>query len=86
MDKFAIKFWLAVDIETKYILKAILYLVKDKTCAPSHRHFNCVVMKLMEPYLGKGRNVTNDNFFTLYGLAKQLWQKKMNNVGTLNKV
>ena len=86
MDKFGIKFWLAVDIETKYILNTILYLVKDKTCVPSHRLSDWVVMKLMEPCLGKGRNVTSDNFFTLYGLAKQLWQKKMNNVGTLNKV
>ena len=73
LDKFGIKFWLAVDIGTKYILNAVPYLVKDKICAPSHRLSNWVVMKLMEPYLGKGRNVATENFFTLYSLAKQFW-------------
>ena len=42
-------------------------------------------MNFMEPYLD-GRNVTNDNFFTSYGLAKQLPQKKTSIVGTVNKV
>ena len=43
-------------------------------------------MNLMKPYLGKGRNVTTDNFFTSYALAKQLRQKNMSIVGTVNKV
>ena len=73
MDKFAIKLWLAVGIGTKYIVNIIPYLFKDKIHVPSHRLSNCIVIKLMEPYLGKGRNVTTDNFFTLYILAKQLW-------------
>ena len=51
--------------------------------APSHRLFNWVVMKLIKPYVGKG-NVTIDNFFTSYGLAKQLLQMT-SIVGTVNK-
>ena len=45
-------------------------------------------MNLIEPYLyfGKGRNVTTDNFFTSYSLAKQLRLKKTSIVGTINKV
>ena len=40
----------------------------------------------MEHYLGKRRNVATDNFFTLYGLCKQLRQKKTTIVGAINKV
>ena len=49
-DKFGIKFWLAVDVQTKYILNAIPYLGKDETRAPSHRLSESVVMKVMEPW------------------------------------
>ena len=42
-------------------------------------------MNLMDPFYGKGRNVTTDHFFTSYGLAKKL-QQKTSIVGTVNKV
>ena len=84
-DKFGIKFWLAVEVETKYISHAVRYFGKNETRALSHRLSDWVVMKLMEPYFGKGRNVTTDNFFTSYGLAKQLRQKKTSIVETVNK-
>ena len=48
-DKFGIKFWLAVDVESKYILNAIPYLGKDKSCASTQRLSDKVVMTLMEP-------------------------------------
>ena len=35
-----------------------------------------VVMTLMEPFISKVRNVTTDNFFTLFLLAKELKKKK----------
>ena len=85
-DKFGIKFWLAVDVDTKYILNAIPYLGKEESRAPSQRLSDWVVMNLMQAYLGKGRNVTTDNFFTSYSMAKQLLQKKTSIVGTVNKV
>jgi hypothetical protein len=40
----------------------------------------------MDPYLGKGRNVTTDNFFTSLKLAKDLLKKKTSLIGTVNKV
>ena len=40
----------------------------------------------MEHYLGKRQNVATDNFFTSYGLGKQLRQKKTTIVGTVDKV
>ena len=36
--------------------------------------------------MGKGRNVTTDNFFTSLFLAKELKEKKTSLVGTMNKV
>ena len=51
-DKFGIKFWLAVDVDTKYILNAIPYLGKEESRAPSQRLSDWVVMNLMQPYLG----------------------------------
>ena len=65
-DKFGIKYWLAVDVEAKNILNVIPYLSKDEIHAPSHMTSDWVVINLLEPYLGKGRNVTTNNFFTSY--------------------
>ena len=45
-----------------------------------------VVINLTKPYLGKGKTITTDNFFTSYCLAKQLQQKKTSILGMVNKV
>ena len=81
-DKFGIKFWLAVDVEFKYIPNAIPHLGKDKARPTTQRLFESVVIKIVEPFLGKGRNVTTDNFVISTHLATQLWKKKE----TLNKI
>ena len=86
LDKIGIKFWLAVDVETKYILNAIAYLGKDERHASSKRLSDWVVTSLMEHHLGKRRNAATDNFFTSYGLGKQLRQKKTTIMGTVNYV
>ncbi|XP_034735679.1 uncharacterized protein LOC117949486, partial [Etheostoma cragini] len=44
-----------------------------------------VVLKLAEPFLGKGRNITNDNFITSLKLATALQAKKTILFGTLGK-
>ena len=43
-DKFGIKFWLAVDVDTKYILNVIPYLGKEESRASSQRLSNWVVL------------------------------------------
>ena len=45
-----------------------------------------VVMTLMEPFMSKGRNVTTDNLFMLFLLAKEQKKKKASLVETMNKV
>ena len=63
----------------------MLFHIWEKT---SHVHppkglvIDKVVMTLMEPFMSKVRNVTTDNFFTLFLLAKQLKKKKASLVGT----
>ena len=84
-DKFCIKFSLAVDVESKYILNAIPYLGKDESRPSTQKLSDNAVMTLMEPFMGKDRNVTTDNFFTSFLHAKKL-KKNTGLVSTMNKV
>ena len=45
-----------------------------------------VVLRLVEPFTGKGRNVTTNNFFTSVKLADKLKAKKTSLVGTMNRI
>ena len=74
-DIFGIKFWLAIDVKSKYILNVIPYLGKDEVRPATQRLSESGVIKLVELYLGKGRNVTTDNFFTSTHLATELRKK-----------
>ena len=76
LDNFGIKFWLALDVESKYILNAIPYLGKDEARLATQRLSESVVIKIVEPYLGKERNFIANNFFTSTHLATQLRKKK----------
>ena len=71
-EKFGIKFWLTVDVEFKYIPKAIPYLGKDDARPDTKRLSESVVIKIVEPYLDKERSVTTDNFFPSTHLATAL--------------
>lgn len=53
---------------------------------PTHQCLEkSVVIKLVEPYIGKGRNAAIDNFFTSLTLARNLLQKNTSLVGAVNK-
>ncbi|XP_032379457.1 piggyBac transposable element-derived protein 3-like [Etheostoma spectabile] len=84
-DKFGIKFWLAADVQSKYMLNGAPYLGKEETRSKGQLVGESVVLKLAEPFLGKGRNITTDNFFTSLKLATALQAKKTSLVGTLGK-
>ncbi|XP_060725490.1 piggyBac transposable element-derived protein 3-like [Tachysurus vachellii] len=85
-DKFGIKFWLATDLETKYVCNVFPYLGKDPNRQKGERLAESVVMNLMEPFLDAGRNVTTDNFFTSRLLADRLLQRNTTLLGTVNKM
>ena len=82
-DKFGIKFWLASDVRSKYLINGFPYLGKDETRASNIPLGEFVVSKLVEPYLGCGRCITTDSFFTSLSLAKRLLAKKTSLVGTI---
>ena len=85
-DSFGHKYWVAVDKDSKFIANAFLYLGKDHERPNEQRLSEYVVMKLMSPYLKKGRNVTTDNYFTSVLLANQLKAQGTSLVGTLNRI
>ncbi|KAL7842461.1 hypothetical protein SRHO_G00241500 [Serrasalmus rhombeus] len=84
-DKFGIKFWVACDLKSKYICNVLPYLGKDPSRPNGERLSETVVMRLMEPFMDKGRTVTTDNFFTSLSLAQRLLSRKTTILGTVNK-
>jgi hypothetical protein len=81
--KFGIKFWLASDVRSKYVLNGFPYLGKDENRNKDINLGEYVVMKLAEPFTMKGRSITTDNFFTSISLAKKLSEKNTFLVGTI---
>ena len=62
-DKFGIKFWVLVCLKTKYICNIFPYLGKDPNLPLEKGQLQGeqVVMRLLEPFVKKGYNTTNDN-------------------------
>ena len=85
-DKFGIKFWMAIDVNTKYMLHSFPYLRKNDSRPAGITLGDDVVLRLTEAYKKTGRNVTTDNVFTLVNLAKTLRQKRISIVGTVNRI
>ena len=75
-DKFGIKFWIAADADTKYIVNGFPYLGKDEMRPENVSLPEYVVLRLIKPFENKGRNVTTDNFFTTLKLTKVLKEKE----------
>ena len=80
-DNFGLKFWVVVDLETKYFM----YLSKNEDREKSLQLSKYVVMKLMDMSLFKGKNVTLDNFFTSKKLADFLLAKGTSIVGKMRQ-
>jgi hypothetical protein len=82
-DKFGLKFWLLTEVSSKYLCNGFPYLGKEESRPANLPLGEYVVHRLMEPYYNKGYNITCDNFFTSFKLAKSLMQKKTTLVGTM---
>ena len=61
-NKYGQKYWLAVDKDSKYIVNGFPYVGKDELRSKEERVSDHVVIKLAEPSLKKGRNITTDNY------------------------
>ncbi|KAF2888432.1 hypothetical protein ILUMI_17741, partial [Ignelater luminosus] len=84
-DKFGIKFWMLADVKSKYMCNAFPYLGKDELRPEGESLPENVVIRLMEPYLRTGRNVTTDNFFTSFKLAERLKAMQTSIVGAMKR-
>ena len=85
LDKFGIKFWLAVDAETKYLFNSFPYFWKDESRDTSVNVTKYVVTKLMQPIFKRGYNVTCDYFFARLDVAMHLANQKCSNVATVRQ-
>ncbi|KAJ8868807.1 hypothetical protein PR048_030348 [Dryococelus australis] len=84
-DKFGVKYWLAVEAKNRYVLNGFPYLGKDAIRPADRPLGEHVVLRLMEPFFDKGRNVTTDSYFTSVSLDSELKKRKTSLLGTLNR-
>lgn len=83
-DKFGIKFWILAEVNSKYVVNIIPYLGgQEKHSRNGVPLGENVVLKLTDPIKMKGYNVTTDNFFTSFELAKKLQEQQTSIVGTV---
>lgn len=81
-SKFGIKFWMAADAETHYVLCINPYLGKENENRQGTLG-EAVVLRLVAPFNDSGCDIVTDNFFTSLNLSRQLKQKKMTLLGTI---
>ena len=84
-DKYGQKYWLVVSKDSKYVANGFPYVIKDEFQSTNERVSDHVVMKLAEPYLKKGRNITTDNYFISVKPANLLKSKNTSLYEMLNK-
>ena len=82
-DKFGLKFWMAVDVETKYLFNGVPYSGKDESRLDNVSVSTSVVIKLMSPLFERSYNVICDNYFTSLDLSLRLAHEKCAIVGTI---
>ena len=81
--KYGIKSWVACDAKSSYAWKMQVYTGKLSGGRPERNQGLRVVLDVTEGL--HGRNVTCDNYFTSYQLARQLLERKLTVVGTVRK-
>ena len=83
-DKFGIKFWVLVEVESKYMVNLRPYLgAQEKESRQGVPLAQDVVLRLVSPVKSKEYNNTTDNFFTSVALAEKLEAIATTVVGTV---
>ena len=83
-DKYGIKFWMVVDVESKYVYNVLPYLGGyEKKSRNGIRLADDTVLRLMQGLLDKSYNVTTDNFFPSPDLTNTLKKRRTTTVGTV---
>ncbi|GFU03375.1 piggyBac transposable element-derived protein 4-like [Trichonephila clavipes] len=84
-DKFGIKFWLAADINSKFVLNGFPYLCKYEERPVSLFFSEYTVLRLIEPFENKARNIATDNFFITLNLFQMSKTKKTSLTETMKR-
>ncbi|CAF1042022.1 unnamed protein product [Rotaria sordida] len=84
-DKYGLKFWLCVDVESYYVFNTFLYIGRQSDQERQQHVRANVVLELLKSLYGSKGNITIDNFFTSVSLAKELQKKNFTLIGTLRK-
>lgn len=82
--KYGIKIWVCADVQNSYCCTFDIYAGQIGR-TPEIGQGERVVLQLVEPYYGSGRNITADNFFSSLQLTRSLLSKRLSYVGTLRK-
>ena len=76
-DKFVLKFWLLVEVHSKYLCIGNPYLGKYLIRNQENNLPTDVCLWLKQTFLKKGCNVTIDNYVTSINLAEKLKAEKL---------
>lgn len=82
-DKFGLKFFHIVDLQTKYVCNGFPYLGKNEERPEGEALASYVVKKLVQPFEKRGHNITADNFFSSMKLVNYLAEKEFSYLGTI---
>uniref|UniRef100_A0A672ZDD4 PiggyBac transposable element-derived protein domain-containing protein n=2 Tax=Sphaeramia orbicularis TaxID=375764 RepID=A0A672ZDD4_9TELE len=80
-DKQGIRFWMAADTNSRYLLNGAPHLGKTEGPLSTQSFGETVVLQLVEPFVGKGRSITTNQMFTSVRLANTLLSKNTSLVG-----
>lgn len=81
--RYGIKIFALVDSRTFYTSSMEIYAGKNPSTGINHPID--IVKRLMKPLYKSGRNLTTDNWYTSYQLAKDLLRENISLVGTMRK-
>ena len=84
-DNFGQKFWVAAEVESKYLYNGFPCLGKNSTGSGDVSAPTDVVMKLMSPLFKKEYNFSCDNYITFLDLTCQLAKQHCSLVGTIRQ-
>lgn len=81
--KYGLKMWVTCDVQTSYAWRVSLYTGRSAGEPAEKNQGRRVVLDMTEGL--RGVTVTCDNFFSSFGLAEELLQRKNAMVGTMRK-
>ena len=85
LAKYGIKLFMVCDVESKYLLNAVLYLGSKTKTPPGVLQGEYITREIMRPHYHTNRRVTTDNQYTSHSLAIALLEKHLKLVGILRK-